>query len=342
VRPESQTARNSRPSVVEIASPALITGAGGFIGSHLSELCVERGLDVRAFVHYNAQGRRGWLDHSPCGEHIEVIAGDIRDYDAVARAMEGCRTVFHVAALVGIPYSYASPLAYVRTNVEGAYNVLEAARRLEVENLVMTSTSETYGTARQASIDESAGPSAQSPYAATKVAADALALSYSRSFGLPVKIARPFNAYGPRQSARAFIPTVIAQILSGSKTVRVGSLSPTRDLTYVTDTARGFVEIARRPALNGSATHIGANREISMADLARKIAGLMGVEVRFESEARRERPALSEVERLRADNSRLLEHTDWRPLEDLDSGLEKTIAWMRENQGLYRPGDYAV
>jgi dTDP-glucose 4,6-dehydratase len=223
----------------------LVTGAGGFIGSHLAELLVREGFAVRAFVHYNARGTWGWLEESSCKQDLEVVSGDVRDYDAVSRALAGCDAVFHLAALIGIPYSYISPLAYIRTNVEGTYNILEAARALGTAQVLITSTSETYGTAQYVPIDEQHPLVGQSPYSATKIAADQLAVSYYRSFNLPVKIVRPFNTYGPRQSARAVIPAIITQILAGARVLRLGNLAPTRDLTYVEDTARGFLAIHR-------------------------------------------------------------------------------------------------
>lgn len=326
----------------EIASPVLITGAGGFIGSHLAELCVERGLAVRAFVHYNALGRWSWLDDSPVRDRLEMVAGDIRDYDAVSRAMDGCATVLHLAALIGIPYSYVSPLAYVRTNIEGAYNVLEAARNLGQGNVVMASTSETYGTARRVPIDEAHPSHPQSPYAASKAASDSLALSYHASFGLGVKVARPFNTYGPRQSARAIIPAVITQILDGQRTLQLGNLSPTRDLTFATDTARGILAVAACDALTGQAANIGTGREISIRELVEKIAAMMDAEVEILADPQRVRPPDSEVERLCADAGRLHAATGWVPEVPLDEGLRRTIAWLDEHRSLYRARMYSV
>ena len=325
-----------------VPSPVLITGAGGFVGSHLTELCVERGLSVRAFVHYNAENRWGWLDHSPVRHAVEVIRGDIRDYDSVFHAMQGCRSVLHLAALIGIPHSYVSPLAYVRTNVEGTYNVLEAARHHGLERVAVTSTSETYGTAQSVPMAEDHPATGQSPYAATKIGADALALSYFRSFGLPVYVVRPFNTYGPRQSARAFIPAVATQILAGDRCVRAGNLRPTRDLTFVRDTAAGYLAVVASEALVGGATNIGTNREISMADLVRKIADLCGVTVEIAEDPERVRPAASEVERLLCDNSRIRAYTHWSPAYDLDRGLQETITFLTENLSRYRPGVYNV
>lgn len=325
-----------------IPSPVLITGAGGFIGSHLTELCVQQGLTVRAFVHYNANNRWGWLDESPVKERIEVISGDVRDYDSVYRAMHGCRSVLHLAALIGIPYSYISPLAYIRTNIEGTYNVLEAARQLKLERIAVTSTSETYGTAQFVPIDEKHPAVGQSPYAATKIGADELALSYGRSFGMPVHVVRPFNTYGPRQSARAFIPTVATQILSGKRKIKAGNLHPTRDLTFVKDTAAGILAVVASEALVGSATNVGMNHEISMGDLARKIAGLCGAAVEIVEDSERIRPGASEVERLVCNNDKLRAHTAWAPAYDLDRGLAETLAFLKQHLSFYKPGRYDV
>ncbi|MBP7828575.1 MAG: GDP-mannose 4,6-dehydratase [Kiritimatiellae bacterium] len=321
----------------------LITGAGGFIGSHLVERCAALGHEVRAFVRYNSQGRWGWLDRRPRGAGVEVISGDIRDLDSVRRAVQGVDTVFHLAALIGIPYSYVSPLAYIRTNIEGTYNVLQAARDLGGVEVLVTSTSETYGTAQYVPIDERHPAVGQSPYAATKIAADQLALSFHRSFGLPVKIVRPFNTFGPRQSARAFIPAVIIQLLGGAETLRLGNLAPTRDLTYVKDTVEGFLAIARAPDLAGEATNVGMDTEISMGDLARRISRLVaGREVEIVAEEARVRPEASEVERLRCANAKLRERTGWAPAYDLDRGLEETIAWLRDHVADYKAELYHV
>lgn len=322
------------------SSPVLVTGAAGFIGSHLTELLVERGHQVRALVHYNSRNDWGWLEDSPVARDIEVILGDVRDYDAIYRAMKSCHAVFHLAALVGIPYSYESPLAYVRTNVEGTYNVLEAARQLSLGEVIVTSTSETYGTAQYIPIDERHPLVGQSPYSATKIAADQLALSYHRSFGLPVKIVRPFNTYGPRQSARAVVPTIAVQILSGMREIRLGNLSPTRDLTFVTDTARGFHEIFTSDASRGEITNVGTNTEISVGELVQTIARLLGVDVTVAKDDQRVRPAASEVERLRCDNAKILRQTGWRPLRSLEQGLGETIEWLKGHEARYKPEQY--
>lgn len=320
----------------------LVTGAGGFIGSHVVEACVKAGYGVRAFVRYNSRGSWGWLEESPAKDDVEVRTGDIRDYDSVSGAMKGCDGVLHLAALIGIPYSYESPLAYVRTNVEGTYNVLQAAREFGVGNVLVTSTSETYGTAQRVPIDEHHPAVGQSPYSASKIAADQLAVSYHRSFGTPVKIVRPFNTYGPRQSARAIIPTIITQILAGKKEIKLGNLSPTRDLTFVRDTASAFLAILRSDKLAGEAANIGMGEEISVGNLAKKIAGLLGAKVKFVEDRRRVRPAASEVERLLSDPSKLKKATKWKPAYDLDRGLAETIEFLRAHQHLYKADLYNV
>jgi NAD dependent epimerase/dehydratase len=319
----------------------MITGAGGFIGSHLVERVVKEDPGrVRAFVHYNSRNSWGWLEDSPVLKEIEVVTGDVRDYDSIKRCMAGCETVFHLAAVIGIPYSYVSPAAYLRVNVEGTYNVLQAARELGCQQVLVTSTSETYGTAQQPAIAEDHPAVAQSPYAATKIAADQLALSFYRSFGLPVKIVRPFNTYGPRQSARAIIPTVVTQILSGERRIKVGNLAPTRDLTFVLDTVEGFVEIARCKRLVGEATNIGRGEEISIGDLAKLIARLMGAEIELEVDAERVRGEKTEVQRLCCDNRKILEVTSWRPRYSIEDGLRATIEWLRLHSQTYKASAY--
>jgi len=320
----------------------LITGATGFIGSHLAEYCVEQGYEVRAYDRYNPGNDWGWLENSIYRASIDIQLGDIRDYDSVSRVMKGVDVVFHLAALIGIPYSYISPLAYIKTNVEGTYNVLESARNLEIENLIVTSTSETYGNAQYIPIDEKHPMVGQSPYSASKIAADQLAISYYRSFKLPVKIARPFNVYGPRQSARAIIPTVITQILSGEKRLKLGNLEPTRDLTFVKDSVKGFEAISECEELVGEITNIGIKKEISIGDLVTRIARLMEREVLVEEETRRVRVTQSEVTRLLCDNSKILKYTDWRPEYDLDEGLRETIQWVTENIKHFKPSVYCV
>jgi len=320
----------------------LVTGAGGFIGSSLTEALVKSGYNVKAFVRYNSRNNWGWLENSEFINEIEVISGDVRDYDLVYNAIKGCDTIFHLAALIGIPYSYVSPQAYIRTNIEGTYNVLQAAKELETENILVTSTSETYGTAQHVPIDERHPMVGQSPYSATKIAADHLALSYYRSFNLPVKIVRPFNTYGPRQSARAIVPTIITQILNGQSTVKLGNLFPTRDLTFVKDTANGFIEIAKSDRLFGEITNIGVNEEISIGDLAKLIAKLMGADIGIISVQERIRPEKSEVERLCCDNSKILKQTNWRQEYTLEKGLMETIAFLKEHKHYYKPEIYNI
>ena len=319
-----------------------ITGAGGFIGSHLTERCVELGYQVRAFVHYNSNTNWNWLDHSPYKNELEVISGDIRDFDSVYQSMHGYGTVFHLAALIGIPYSYISPQAYIQTNIEGTYNILQSARMLEINQVIITSTSETYGTAQYVPIDEKHPIVGQSPYSASKIGADQLAISYYRSFGLPVKIVRPFNTYGPRQSARAIIPTIISQLLSGQQILKLGNLHPTRDLTFVKDTARGFIAISQANGLYGEVTNIGMNTEISMHDLALLIANLCQVQIEIQSKDERIRPPDSEVERLYCDNRKIVGNTDWKPEYTLTKGLLETIEWMKANLSQYKPELYTL
>jgi NAD dependent epimerase/dehydratase len=314
----------------------LITGAAGFIGSHVVEACVEKGYGVRAFVHYNSRNAWGWLDGLPVTRGIEVKTGDIRDLDSVASAMNGCTGVIHLAALIGIPYSYESPLAYIRTNVEGTYNVLQSARTANLEDVIVTSTSEVYGTAQRVPIDEAHPVVGQSPYSASKIAADQLAIAFHRSFATPVKIVRPFNTYGPRQSARAIIPTVIKQILSGKTELELGNVLPTRDLTFVKDTAAAFVSVLESPASVGEVTNVGMGEEISIRDLAGKIARLLGVSISIGQDPARVRPSGSEVERLVSDATKLKRTTAWKPRYSLEQGLEETIRFVREHESLYK------
>jgi len=300
----------------------------------MAELSVEEGFDVVAFDHYNPNNHWGWLEDSKYKGNMEVILGDIRDYDSVFKAMKGCGSVFHLAALIGIPYSYVSPLAYIRTNVEGTYNVLEATKNLELEQVLITSTSETYGTAQYTPIDENHPLVGQSPYAATKIAADQLALSYHRSFDLPVKIVRPFNTYGPRQSTRAVIPTIVTQGLNGSKELKLGNLEPTRDLTFVKDTCSAFLDIYKSDSFFGEVTNVGMNSGISIGDLAREILKIMDIDLPITSDQKRVRPGKSEVERLLCNNEKLLNNSSWKPEYTLNSGLAETINWFRENDRL--------
>lgn len=320
----------------------LVTGSSGFIGSHLTEKLVDLGCDVRAFVKYNFQNEWGWLERSDIKDEIDVYTGDIRDYDAVYQATENIDVVFHLAALIGIPYSYRSPLAYIKTNVEGAYNVLQSARKQDLEEIIITSTSETYGTAQYIPIDENHPLVGQSPYSASKIAADQFAISFNRSFDMPISIARPFNTYGPRQSARAIIPTVITQILSGKEEIELGNLHPTRDFTYVKDTVNGFIKIAESEETIGEVTNIGSNFEISMRELVDLIVELIGKDVEIVTDEERVRPEDSEVDRLYCDNSKIKEITDWSPNYSIEEGLKETIDWIDDNLDLYKPDLYNV
>jgi len=319
----------------------LVTGAGGFIGSHLTERLVELGASTRALVHYNALGTWGWLDQSPVRNDIEVIAGDICDRDSVRRVMQGVEVAFHLAALIAIPYSYHAPASYIRTNVEGTLNVLQVSRELNVERVVHTSTSEVYGTARYVPIDEAHPLQGQSPYSASKIGADKIVEAFHLSFGLPVVTVRPFNAFGPRQSARAVIPTIITQCLT-KETVCLGNLHPTRDLNYVANIVEGFLLAASVPAAVGRTINLGSGREISIGELAQLIARLVGQPLAVESDAQRVRPDKSEVERLLADNTLARNLLGWEPVVSLEEGLAHTIEWIQQNLGRYRPDVYAI
>ncbi|MBS4034540.1 MAG: NAD-dependent 4,6-dehydratase LegB [Ignavibacterium sp.] len=320
----------------------LITGAAGFIGSHLTELLVKEGYDVKAFVRYNSKNSWGWLESSLVKNDVEIISGDIRDFDSVSNALKDCKAVFHLAALIGIPYSYVSPKAYIETNITGTYNVLQASKDFELEQVLITSTSETYGSAQYVPIDENHPMVGQSPYSATKIAADHLSISFYRSFNLPVKIVRPFNTYGPRQSARAIIPTIISQIFSGKDSLSIGNLTPTRDLTFVKDTCNGFLEIFKSEKLFGEITNIGMGQEISINDLVTKILKLTESKKSIETDNNRIRPDNSEVERLMCNNSKLIDSTSWKPAYDLDKGLIETIDWLKQNMNNYKPDIYNV
>lgn len=319
----------------------LVTGAGGFIGSHLAERLCKEGARVRALVHYNALGSRGWLDYSEQSDEMEIVAGDIADADSVRQAVKGIDVVFHLAALIAIPYSYVAPASYVRTNINGTLNVLQAVREAGVERVVHTSTSEVYGTALQVPIREDHPLQGQSPYSASKIGADKIAESYFCSFETPVTTVRPFNTFGPRQSARAVIPTIITQCLAGRK-VKLGSLSPTRDMNFVANTVKGFMLAAASHSAVGRTVNLGSGREISINDLAQLIAELTGAEIELESDDVRVRPENSEVERLLADNQLAQELLGWTPEVRLEEGLQLTIDWLRENLDKYRPGVYVV
>ena len=317
----------------------LITGAGGFIGSHLAERLAEAGAKTRAMVRYDSRSSRGWLEKSPLASRITFIAGDIRDASFVREAMTGVDCVFHLAALIAIPYSYHAPASYVETNITGTLNVLQAARELGTERVLVTSTSEVYGTAQEVPIPETHPLQGQSPYSATKIAADKLAEAYHLSFNLPVVTVRPFNTFGPRQSARAVIPTIISQVMAG-RPLKLGSLTPTRDLNYVSNTVDGFLASAQAPKAVGQVINFGSGREISIGDLAHLIMDLMGTRVAIHTEPERLRPEKSEVQRLLADNSRAERLLNWRPAASLEDGLTATIGWFRSHLDLYRPDEY--
>ncbi|MFL2770838.1 MAG: NAD-dependent 4,6-dehydratase LegB [Rhodospirillaceae bacterium] len=315
----------------------LVTGADGFIGSHLTESLVRMGHDVRAFVLYNSFNSWGWLDHSP-GEirrELDIFAGDVRDPHGVSTAIQGCDTVLHLAALVSIPYSYHSPDTYVDTNVKGTLNVVQAAKDMDVSRIVVTSTSEVYGTAQFVPITEEHPLQGQSPYSASKIGADQIALSFNRAFGTPVSVIRPFNTYGPRQSARAVIPTIITQILAGKTEIKLGSLTPTRDFNFIEDTVSGFMALASSDAGVGEVTNIGSNFEVSIGETVNIIKQIMDSDVTVISDDQRIRPDGSEVERLWASNTKAKDLFGWTPLygkrEGLRLGLEKTIAWYSDS-----------
>lgn len=319
----------------------LVTGAGGFIGSHLAERLVQEGAEVTAFVRYSSSGARGWLETSPHGPAMRFHHGDVSDRESVAAAMSGQDAVFHLAALIAIPYSYQAPRDYVRVNVEGTLNVLQVAREMGGVPVVCTSTSEVYGTARRAPIDEEHPLQGQSPYSATKIGADKLAEAFALSFGQPVVVCRPFNTFGPRQSARAVIPTIISQLLAGP-VVRLGSLDPRRDLNYVENTVEGFLACGANPDAKGQPFNFGSGREVTIGELVEIIARIMKVEPQVEVEDRRVRPADSEVMRLIASSERAKAAFGWTPRISLEEGLERTIAWMAANQDRFRPAEYAV
>tara|TARA_Y100001968_G_scaffold263909_1_gene252635 strand:- start:6209 stop:7216 length:1008 start_codon:yes stop_codon:yes gene_type:complete len=328
----------------------LVTGADGFIGSHLVERLIKNGSNVKAFCVYNPRGSYGWLDTLPKSikDEIDFVLGDIRDPLCVKDSMIDCNKVFHLAALIGIPYSYVAPSSYIDTNIHGTLNVVQAARELEVEKVVHTSTSEVYGTAQFVPISESHPLVAQSPYAATKIAADQLALSYWRSFGTPVTVLRPFNTYGPRQSNRAVIPSIITQINSGNNKIKLGNTNPTRDFNFVSDTCEAFIAVANSNKTLGQVINSASKFEISIAETAKFIAEIMGKEIEIVSEKNRFRPELSEVNRLYGDNSLLKEITDWNPrfdgLEGFKNGLEITCQWFKndKNISIYRSENYSI
>lgn len=322
----------------------LVTGAEGFIGSHLTERLVELGADVTALAQYNSFNNWGWIDtfDKSVINSINVVTGDIREYDGIKRIVKGQDVVLHLAALIAIPYSYQSPMAYVRTNVEGTTNVLEACREYDVEKIVHTSTSETYGTALYVPIDEKHPMQGQSPYSASKIGADKIAESFYRSFNMPIATIRPFNTYGPRQSARAVIPTIISQILAGKTEIKLGSLTPTRDFNYVKDTAEAFIKIAESDNTVGEVINAGSNYEISIGDTVKKIIEIIGNDVKIICDEDRIRPEKSEVNRLWADNTKIKNLTGWAPKYDIEAGLRETVEWIKNNMQYFKTDIYNV
>ena len=320
----------------------LVTGADGFIGSHLTETLIRHGADVRAFVFYNSFNSWGWLDHfsEEIKKEIDVFAGDVRDPHGVREAMTGCDIVFHLAALIGIPYSYHSPDTYVDTNIKGTLNIVQAARELGMVKVIHTSTSEVYGTAQFVPITEDHPLQGQSPYAASKIGADQIAMSFYTTFETPVAIIRPFNTYGPRQSARAIIPTVITQIAHGKRRIKLGSVHPTRDFSYIDDAVQGFIAVAESDKSVGEVINIGSNFEISIGETVRLIAEIMEVDIKIETDQQRIRPEKSEVDRLWADNSKAEKLIGWKPtyagIKGFQNGLKKTIKWFTELENLKR------
>jgi NAD dependent epimerase/dehydratase len=319
----------------------LVTGGEGFIGSHLTERLVREGASVRVLALYNPFGHYGWLDPEVHTE-VELLPGDVRDAERVAGAVEGCDVVFHLAALIGIPYSYVAPESYVQVNVQGTVNVATACHRHGVERMIHTSTSETYGTARVAPIPESHPMQPQSPYSASKIGADMMALSFRHAFELPVAVVRPFNTYGPRQSTRAVIPTILSQLHRGAKEIHLGATSPTRDFNYVEDTVSGFLAVAGSDRALGEVVNIGSGREISIGDLVHLLVDITGTDATVVTDEARLRPADSEVERLLCDNRRAREWTGWEPQVSLEEGLKRTSEWVRDNLDRLDTAGYAV
>ena len=321
----------------------MVTGSSGFIGSHLTEYLVEKGYEVVAFDRYNSNNHYGWLEQSKYKKKIKFILGDIRDFDSVNKAMQGCDGVMHLAALIGIPYSYISPTAYIKTNVEGTLNVLESAKNLKLKQVIITSTSEVYGTAMKKKLSEKDELKAQSPYAASKIAADQLSLSYYRSFGLPIKIIRPFNTFGPRQSARAVIPTIITQAITNKK-IKIGNLNATRDFLFVEDLCSAYEKILKSNKLFGEVVNVGVNSEISIKNLIVKISKILKIKLISVVEKQRVRPKKSEVNRLNCNNEKLKRLTNWKPKYKVDEGLVKMIEWIKKDNNIknYKSDKYNI
>jgi NAD dependent epimerase/dehydratase len=320
----------------------LVTGAAGFIGSHLVEKCLESGYNVKALIRYNSKNNWGWLEECKCVDDIEIITADVRDYHCISQAVRGCDTIFHLAALIGIPYSYISSIAYIQANVIGTHNVLHAVMEHGIENVLVTSTAETYGNAQYTPVDEKHPTICQSPYAASKLSADQFALSYNKSFGLPVKIVKLFNTFGPRQSARAIIPTIITQILNDQRNIELGDMTPTRTYTYVKDVVEGYFEIAASDNFFGEIVHVADSNEISVNDIFQTITRILDKEVKVITDSERIRPKNSEVQRLQCNNRKILEQTGWRPSYSFDEGIAETIEWFQGHMSYYKPEIYNV
>lgn len=320
----------------------LVTGGLGFIGSHLAEFLTKKNYNVTVFDRYNSNNNWGNLENSEYKNDIKIILGDIRDYDSTLKSLKNIDTIFHLAALIGIPYSYVSPLAYIKTNIEGTYNILEAAKEKNIGQTIITSTSETYGTAIKTPMDETHPLRAQSPYAASKIAADQISMSYHKSFGQNIKIIRPFNAYGPRQSNRAVIPTIISQLMGKSKFLKLGNTKPTRDYTYVEDLCEAYLNISKSKRLIGEITNVGTNKEISIKELSNLIMKKLNIykKIKVSSERRRIKP--SEVERLLCNNKKLIKETSWKPKTTMQEGLNKTINWLRINKDNFKEKFYNI
>ena len=322
----------------------LVTGGCGFIGSHLVEHLVEKGYEVKAFDRYNSENNWGWLEGSKLKGNFEVLLGDIRDFDSVYNASKDCDSILHLAALIGIPYSYVSPLAYIKTNVEGVYNILEASKMRSIANIITTSTSEVYGSGIEIPMNENHRLLGQSPYSASKIAADQISISYYRSFDLPVKIIRPFNTYGPRQSARAIIPTIFSQIYSNNKKISLGNLYSSRDFTFVSDMCSAFEKLllCNKKQAYGNVFNVGSSQEITIKDLVEKIKNITNKDLNVKTEKKRIRKKNSEVSRLKCDFSKFQELTNWKPKYSLNMGLKEFDIWLKSNLHLYKPNQYNV